>query len=213
LSGIYIEISSYSQVYYNVSVNHTHASEGMGIRVSGRTGSVATNNAIYNNVSYGNLIGIAISGQESGPGILVGNLVKNNVAVGNVYQLYAIRGGENDGTVGSGNIYTYNCFGAEASNFIVWGDGVGKATYASWETTYGGTTHSAQSDPLFVSAAGSNFRLTSASPAKDTGTPVGLSRDFIGTSVPLGAGVDMGAYEYGVGIERNGVSGKGHKFQ
>ncbi len=53
----------------------------------------------------------------------------------------------------------------------------------------------------------------STSPAKDAGTPVGLSQDYLGHKVPLGAGVDMGAYEYGVGIEHKGVSGKGYTLK
>lgn len=52
-------------------------------------------------------------------------------------------------------------------------------------------------NPIFVSA-GSNYRLQSTSPARDTGTPLASSftTDLEGTPRPQGPAWDIGAYEY-----------------
>jgi hypothetical protein len=55
-------------------------------------------------------------------------------------------------------------------------------------------------DPMFVNASNDNFHLASGSPAIDKGTSIGAPGvDFEGGSRPFGAGVDIGADEYGVG--------------
>lgn len=73
---------------------------------------------IYNNVSYGNSqYGIRVEG--SGAASVENNLIKNNISISNTLQeLQCVNGGENNGSNGSGNVYTYNCFGVESSNFI-----------------------------------------------------------------------------------------------
>ncbi|MGC8720490.1 MAG: DUF4214 domain-containing protein [Thermodesulforhabdaceae bacterium] len=64
--------------------------------------------------------------------------------------------------------------------------------------------HDILQDPRFVRSDLENFdgRLTSSSPAIDRGLPVGSvgglvpASDILGTPRPVGAGVDLGAYEY-----------------
>ncbi|HJZ47165.1 MAG TPA: choice-of-anchor Q domain-containing protein [Roseiflexaceae bacterium] len=62
------------------------------------------------------------------------------------------------------------------------------------------TSHIA--NPQFVkpSVGGGDFRLMAASPARDVGTALsvqsGFGIDLAGVTVPQGAGVDIGAYEY-----------------
>ena len=51
-------------------------------------------------------------------------------------------------------------------------------------------------DPLFVDVRINDYRLQSNSPAKDVGVNIGLSKDSVGTPVPQGTGVDIGAFEY-----------------
>ncbi len=64
-------------------------------------------------------------------------------------------------------------------------------TATSW-----GDTGDISSPPLFVSAPG-NFHLQKTSPCVDTGTSTGAPNvDYDGTARPVGAGYDMGAYEY-----------------
>jgi hypothetical protein len=65
-------------------------------------------------------------------------------------------------------------------------------------------------DPVFVNRAGSDFHLTSTSPAKDAGVTVlpnnsftsnlgTTPRDKDGVSRPQGTAFDMGAYEFFLG--------------
>jgi hypothetical protein len=59
---------------------------------------------------------------------------------------------------------------------------------SSWKSVSGQDTHSFAGDPLFVDPANGHFRLTSGSPAVDTGMDVGLPY--------LGIAPDLGAFEY-----------------
>ena len=54
-------------------------------------------------------------------------------------------------------------------------------------------------DPLFVNQVSMDYHLQPSSPCIDTGTAVGApAEDFEGTLRPLGAGVDIGAFEVSV---------------
>jgi hypothetical protein len=184
----------YNIIYGQSSQDATCFREGIGIAYS------FTEMAVYNNICYGNYIGICLEGDAllSGPNLVVNNLVKNNICTGNITSALEARyGAENDGTYGSGNVYLNNCFGAEATNFVEWGNGVFKATYAAWETAYGGTTASVQVDPKFVNAAAYDFRLLLNSPCRGKGTNVSLTLDYAGNTVPAWTGKvpDIGCYE------------------
>lgn len=52
-------------------------------------------------------------------------------------------------------------------------------------------------DPLFRDAVGLNFRLQSGSQAINYGQSLGLTLDYDGRSVPVGAAPDAGAFEFG----------------
>jgi hypothetical protein len=52
-------------------------------------------------------------------------------------------------------------------------------------------------NPLFVNPSVDNYQLQSSSPAKDAGAAVTLALDILGGTRPVGAGYDIGAYEYG----------------
>ena len=154
------------------------------------------------NTVYNNRYGIRIAGvYPAVPNEVLNVEVKNNIVFGSTVQAFVAKlGGENDGTNGSGNVYTHNCFGPESTNFIEWGIGIHKSTYTRWETAYGGTTHSVQADPLFVSTSTPYFRLKLGSPAINTGVDVGLTQDYAGNHVPVGSAPDIGAYEYNSGF-------------
>ena len=189
LSGLFVEHSNGVEIYYNVS--YGNSSKGIHLYRDVR------NVSVYNNVCYGNLFGISLTGiglRERG---MIGNKIKNNICFGNTSrELRVFWGGENDGTMGSGNIYTHNSFGPERSKFIEWGQGVTKSTYADWEAAYGGSTHSIKGDPVFVNGKRGDFHLEAGSPAIDVGADVGLTKDYDGTHVPQGNAVDVGAYEF-----------------
>jgi hypothetical protein len=176
LDGIFVEAGSTISVYYNVAYGNLQS----GIELAADNPAYPmTNSVVLNNVSYGNQqMGLSISGLNFAGGC-VNNSVENNLFVGNIYfQLQVLAGCENPGTYGSGNVYTYNGFGAQASNFIEWGSGVPESTYAAWETATGncGTaecSHSVQADPQFANASAGQLWLTSGSPGIDAGTNLG----------------------------------------
>jgi hypothetical protein len=203
-NGIGIEYTDGATAYYNISYSNGLA--GLSIY------RLCHNNALYNNVSYGNLYGLAVWDGSGAAGGLTGNVVKNNIAFSNTYALVDRFGGENDGTNGSGNVYTYNALGPEATNFIEWGNGVYESTYAAWETATGncgttGRSHSVQVDPAFVNASASQFWLAKNSPAIDAGTHLGSPYNigllpasswpnsvFSGDQDSYGTGWEVGAY-------------------
>ena len=175
-------------MYYNLS----YLNDADGIRLYNKIKETH----VYNNVSYDNgSEGISVWGDGTG-GSIENNLIKNNIATENDgCELRCGYGGENDGTNGSGNVYTYNCFGAESSNFIEWGDSNYDSTYDDWETSYGGTTHSVEAAPLMTNPGNGDFTLQVGSPCRERGTNVALTADYDGSYVPQGL-VDIGAYEY-----------------
>jgi parallel beta-helix repeat protein/predicted outer membrane repeat protein len=90
-------------------------------------------------------------------------------------------------------------------NCIIWDDGndlVGcSATYSDVKAPAVGTNINA--DPCFIDAAHGDFHLSAASPSIDSGTLKGApSTDKDGNPRPVGAGFDMGAYEFARDIFR-----------
>jgi len=191
-NGIFLEATSYSTVYYNIvwANNGVNAWTFGGIFLT-RT---ASNNTVSNNTLYNNWAGIAVASWGEANKV-ANNVIINNISLGNVKDLYADRGGDNDGIHGSGNIYQRNCFGAERAGFIKWG-GTNYSSYAQWESAYGKPTYSVKSDPQLVNPELGIFKLQSSSPCIDTGTNVGLAHDYEGIGVPQGDGVDIGGLEF-----------------
>jgi len=180
LMGIYLDASNGDVVAYNViySNGQTGAIDGGGIAVYGDSRPTA-DNLVYGNTVRGNRgHGIIVQGSNLQDGC-TSNIVKNNISVGVVSgtNFTASGGCENPGINGSGNIYTYNNFGSEVANFIEWGSGVYKSTYADFDTAYGSATHSITGDPIFTNAAGNDFTLQSTSPAINAGTNLGSDYD------------------------------------
>lgn len=199
-TGIKCEHCSYVQTYYNVVANSinvgTDYQVGIGIFVARN----CHNNLVYNNTLYKNRINMAVRGDwPVKSGNMVGNIVTNNILIeGYDFDLAAAFGGENPGEAKGGyaNVYEYNCLGPENRNFIEWGYGTYKSTYASWETSYGSSTHTVEADPLLVEPNNGDFHLQPSSPCVSTGVDVKLTQDFYGNLVPTGSAPDIGAAEY-----------------
>jgi nitrous oxidase accessory protein NosD len=179
-AGIEIDAMNNSQVYGNLVVGNGH----WGINAYADWQTSMTGQQIYNNTVYDNVGGgIKVEGPTSGEvaGGCTNNLVKNNISSGNVSgpNLTARLGCENPGADGSGNVYTYNELGTQASSFLQWGESL-YSTYAAWEAAAGncgttGCSHSTQTTPTLANAAGGQFWLTSGSPGIDAGTNLGVS--------------------------------------
>ncbi len=67
---------------------------------------------------------------------------------------------------------------------------------AEYQTMSGKGLNTLTGDPAFKNTS-TDFRLTSLSPAIDKGMNIGTSSDADGSARPVGANVDIGAYEYG----------------
>jgi parallel beta-helix repeat protein len=222
-SGIWIEASTGASIYANVvSGGGGGTTTGIDIRSDDPATYPMNGTVVYNNTVYGvNGGGIGVIGDYGTAGGLTNTWVKNNVAVGNTGpNLAAFGGGENDGVSGYGNVYTYNDFGAQASDFIVWG-GTGAwgspssytyySTYSTWEAAAGncgtvGCSHSVESAPTFANSAAEEFWLTSGSPGIGAGVALGspynvglLSGSTWPTGVttgPTNTPPDIGAFVY-----------------
>ncbi len=94
---------------------------------------------------------------------------------------------------GGGVVYADAPF--NESNNIYWKTGGNPQVYFTMDST------SKKVDPQFVNPLGFDFHLNATSPAIDTGTmasvTAGYALDFDNKTVPVGAGVDIGVYEYG----------------
>lgn len=200
LGGIFIESTSNTGVYYNLVYNNPIG--GIIIAVGGG-GEDTNNNKVYNNTVYGKNdsdIGLMLFGEKGCSNCFNNNIITNNIVVNAATIMSAKFGGDNDGDMGSGNIYSNNCFGVEFSNFIEFGHNAFKSAYDAWENAYGGSTNSVAADPLFKNIDAVEFGLRLNSPCIDAGQNVGLSSDFANNHVPQGESADIGAFEYGSSI-------------
>jgi hypothetical protein len=133
------------------------------------------------------------------------NKIKNNISSGNdVQEFEVIGGGTNDGVFGQGNVYTYNNFGLEATNFIEWVSGTFISTYSVFDDSVGSATNSITVDPLFTNAGGNvalNYK-PKASGLDRAGTYINATihaRDYSNISVPDPP--DIGAFQFSLGYE------------
>jgi parallel beta-helix repeat protein len=166
--------------------NHqTATSTDAGIVVSGGTG-----HKVFNNVIYGNFIGIQVeesnqsvynntvygnrrSGIYTGPSSSA-SFIKNNIIVNN-----------NTDNVGSTNIDNQGSSHTFSNNLCNGTGGTGSCNVTG--------------DPLFVNAGTHNFQLSStASPAYNAGTNLAspYNVDALGVVRPQASNFDIGAYEF-----------------
>jgi len=183
-------------VAYNISHEHTSAVYyASGFNIGSQNNLAPTSaNLVYNNVSYGDRYGFRLSGYgDSTADTFIDNVFKNNIVTGYVVNaLFAEKGAENDGIIGHGNVYTHNCFGAEAADFVKWGAAT-PDTYDVWETAYGSSTYSVEVDPLMTNPGGDDFTLNPHSPCVNAGTDVSLTEDYQGLKIRHAP--DIGAHE------------------
>jgi parallel beta-helix repeat protein len=173
------------------------------------TGNVASNNGIgiyiyrrsrnvtiKGNTADGNLVNCEVSGEYGGVDTTVGmqnivfedNICTNRVMAGSNNGVFeAVFGAENSGGINVNNVYQYNSLGVAGTSlagsyFVQWGFGTYLTTYAQFDTDYGSSTNSIETDPLLTAPLSGDYRLQAGSPA-------------IGAGV---ARVDVGALRYGL---------------
>lgn len=187
VNEIRIENTDYAEVYGNLVISTAaggsdNRSRGIAIWSYSGSGIPISYNKIYNNTVYNEDSGIAVVGSGSGTSNnVVGNDIENNIVASSARALETANGGENDGTMGSGNVYQYNDFGPAASQFIQWGNGTYFSAYSNWESSYCGSTgcsHSVESTPFFTSTSANNFTLQSGSPTINAGLNLGSSYEY-----------------------------------
>lgn len=202
--GIFLEKGVGHQAYYNKVTGCSR-----GILLYGVTGNAIEDCLVYNNTLYGNGDNIELRG-DGNAGAINNNSVRNNICLeATTRELKATLGGENDGVMGSNNVYTHNCLGPESSGFIEWGSGVAVDTYAAWETAYGSDTYSAEGDPLLTNMTALDFRPRWNSVCIDAGIYTGLTEDCVGIPVPQRTAPDIGAYErVNDSMSQSGSSGR-----
>ena len=199
-NGIYNEITSGSQIYYNLVHDNTGTSIVAGIWISGRDGEApyggdADSNVVVNNICYGNgAFGILLHNDDGVAGNTEHNIIQNNVVVNTLNGPNLRVGG---GAENSPNTIEYNSFGDESSNFIEWGWGGYLSSYDAFEAAYGASTNSLEETPDFIDPLNGDFHLSPSSTAIDAGTipAITLAMDFDGNPVPQGTSFDIGIYE------------------
>lgn len=181
-----------NEVYYNL-VYHC---DGPGIYVYCSKG-----HDIYNNVCYGNGQGFAtwhkveigLSGQP-GWDRVEDVRIKSNILYSTVDGGWAI---EADTMTydNPGIDIDYNCYYRTSGNWWKWGSTRG-SSLEEWRSISSQGEHDMNQNPDMIDAPNHDFMLNASSPCIDAGTDVSLTRDFAGTTVPFGQGVDIGAFEY-----------------
>ena len=164
----------------------------------------------YNNVAYNCYTAFWFSysyNSDYGPNITMKNNISFDIDFMHVY-FSAGNAAQGDYAINS----DYNIFNnANLADSFRHNDvgGLTKGVLTVWQAlSKSGCTfdvvNSLTGDPLFVNEGGGNFALQSGSPARDKGVDVGLTEDFIGTSIPQNVLPDIGAYEFIIG---GGVGG------
>jgi hypothetical protein len=203
--GIYVDAWNKHTHDIDVFGNNVHdIQDNSGIALASEMGGLLENIRICNNISWNNrYCGIVISRNGDSPthpmrGIMIGNnTVFGNGTTGWGGGILADDPGLLSAVIrnniSAGN-FTFEIGVAESRSAVIVDHNL---SYGSHDDPAEVSGDSAlRGDPLFVDPLSGNFKVKPASPAIDSGSPVGAPRDdYDGTSRPKGAGVDMGAFE------------------
>jgi hypothetical protein len=191
---------------------------GAAFRLKGGPSSGGDVPKIWNNVVYDCCFFIwhQINGDESPT--RAGWEAKNNI-VANLktggYYVKTLNWGGDPAITMDYNLYYPDTDGAD--NKWSW-DGVDCTDFADWKSDSSQDANSPSiADPSFVNGGGSldaatDFQIPTGSPAKNTGTGVGLAEDYAETSIPQDGGYDIGAFEYYSGESPEEIYIKGIGF-
>lgn len=169
--NIYVDGASNVKIYSN-HVYGARGSSKAGIGLAVESGGASSNVEIYNNVIHDNPNGAI----DFWIGTYSNVSVINNTTSNNNGKAISVNSGNVSGSVARNNIFFNDAL--NASGFT--------------------NDNNLTTDPNFVNAGSNDFHLNAGSPAIDKGLATGApTTDFDGAARPVGAGIDMGAYEYG----------------
>jgi hypothetical protein len=168
--------------YYNIAYGNSF----------GGFAATGADHSFYNNVSYHNdkynieyVPELSLFSSDGSTTYARNVTIKNNIFYGNTKYLLSAGAGNTIGHIINYNIF----FGGNAAPFL-WGGS--SYSFINYKTKSSQDANSLNSDPVLTP----DYKLASNSPAIDAGTNVGLSMDYLGTTIPVGTGVDIGAYEF-----------------
>lgn len=168
-----------NRIYEN---NKLKSSKIAGITVMSDGGNTINDVQIYNNLIYLNGINQPSTSHAGGIGIFYSSNVKiwNNTVYGNH----------------GGGIKVVSSSSSLVQNNISYSNRDSENYFAE-DNTNVTADHNVLINPKFVSITNRDFRLTSTSPARDSGRSIStVSKDILGVARPRGPAFDVGAYEY-----------------
>ena len=183
--GIYIEISDRARIWNNIVLRNS-----AGLAVEGSFGS-----RVYNNLSAGNDYGLLLLRDQFPKWQARDNVIRNNIFLDNIdFDVISVipswRCARNNLDF---NLY-YRRSGPP--RFEIQKEGVFTSLKA-WSERTGWDKNSIVADPRCVAAQRDDYHLLAGSPAIDAGIDLeSVFIDFDGRSRPLGAGTDIGPFEY-----------------
>jgi parallel beta-helix repeat protein len=145
----------------------------------------SSGNRVINNTIYGGYWPLVLN--WSSYGTITNNEFRNNIAFGGSQpqQLYVAAGANNDGTNSSGNMWSHNNFGPNASNMFNWG-GTQYSTLATFQSAVALATNNVAGAPLLTSPPG-DCTLQSGSPCVNAGEIVApFTNGYLGSAPDLG---------------------------
>lgn len=161
---------------------------------------VGRSNQVVNNTVTDCVIGVSIFNTKTARTTQPrDNIIKNNLFYDCYRQL--LIADPNGLPDDHNNQFDYNCYYSSTGR-VLFRNGPGESddvTFAQWQQIYGDDAHSITQDPRLTSSSPQtvpDIRLAGDSPCVDAALDVGLVQDLVGTSVPQGNGVDMGAHEF-----------------
>ena len=198
LLGIFLERSQNNTVSYNIIDMRNTPSGGQAIDCcrNSRVSLVYNNVILVQNDTEAIRFGSVLDdvGDDQRDSKAKNNIIYHTGSTGTT--VIAVFDGNGGSPVTTGIEFDYNLYyDADATNiagwFGTWYDSIAAfaAGVAGQEANY------KSGDPLFVNAAGGDFRLQSGSPAINAGVGVGLVTDYSG--FPVGATPEIGAFESG----------------
>ncbi len=192
----------------------SNTQESYGGILSNASDTQIINCLIVNNVTNGSSegagAGVGCVGSGTSSNVLIANCTIANNTASTGQNGGGIYCGDNTGVTLNNCIIWGNSTGGSGHQLYAWSSSLGVALnycdYSNGANDIGGTgtvtpTACIQQNPLFVNAAGGNYRLSGSSPCIDAGSnalvPPGITTDLDGNPRMRESAVDIGCYEGG----------------